>query len=225
MTACFDGFGDGDAQAAGRIGIFGQNVAAGLGFGARAGDTIAAPDLHHQLAEGLLVKADAHHKDLAFQPDQLAGKRQGRTPLAGAGFGGQPFDAELLIVPRLRHGGIGLVAAGGAECFHLCNRSWPASPGTAPDTPHGASGAGRQRYRISRISSGISIHRWVLTSCSMIFIGKTGASISGVIGLAIRAQRRQQRRRQIGGDVVPLTRDVFFIQQIFRFIISSPDYK
>ena len=36
---------------------------------------------------------------------------------------------------------------------------------------------------MSRTSSGMSIQRLVLTSCSMRFIGKTGASISGPMGL------------------------------------------
>jgi hypothetical protein len=31
-------------------------------------------------------------------------------------------------------------------------------------------------------SSGMSIHRLRLTSCSMMFMGNTGASISGLIG-------------------------------------------
>ena len=68
----------------------------------------------------------------------------------------------------------------------------------------------------------MSIQRWELTSCSMRFIGKTGASISGANGFAIRAERRQQRRGQVGCEVIPLSRYVFFFQLNFDFHNISP---
>ena len=61
--------------------------------------------------------------------------------------------------------------------------------------------------------TGMSIHRLVLTSCSMRFMGKTGASISGPIGLPIRPERRQHRRGKVGCQVVPLPRDLAFVEK------------
>jgi hypothetical protein len=58
---------------------------------------LAAPGLHHQLAEGLLVEADAHHEHLALQAEQGAGERQGAAPLAGAGLGGQLLMPNCLL--------------------------------------------------------------------------------------------------------------------------------
>ena len=46
-----------------------------------------APGLHHRAAVGLLVVARADHPHLALEPEQLAGERQRRAPLAGAGLG------------------------------------------------------------------------------------------------------------------------------------------
>ncbi len=112
-----DGLGNRDAQTAGRIGRFLKDFSAGVGLIAGAGDTVGPPDLHHQFAEGLLIKTDAHHKDLAFQADQFAGESEGRTPLAGSGLSGQPLDAELFVIPGLRDSRIGLVAAGRAYAF------------------------------------------------------------------------------------------------------------
>ena len=77
------------------------------------------PHAHHHFAEGLLVKADAHHEDLALDPDQLAGKREGAAPLAGAGFGSQALDAELTVVIGLRHGRVGLMASGRRDALVL----------------------------------------------------------------------------------------------------------
>ena len=62
-------------------------------------------------AVGLLVVADPHHVDLALQAEQLAGHRERRSPLAGAGLGGERRDALLLVVVGLRDGGVGLVGA------------------------------------------------------------------------------------------------------------------
>ena len=87
LAACvrngrLNGLADGDSEAAGRVGDLGQNTAADLGLHAGACHALAAPQLHHHLAKRFLVKADAHHEDLAVQTDQAARKRQGRCPTA-----------------------------------------------------------------------------------------------------------------------------------------------
>jgi hypothetical protein len=82
-------------------------------------ENLGAPGVHHHAAVRLLVVADAHHVDRAFHAEELAGQRQRAAPLSGPGLGGQPLDAGALVVVRLRHRGVGLVAAGRAGAFVL----------------------------------------------------------------------------------------------------------
>ena len=78
-----------------------------------------APGLHHRPAVGLLVVADADHEHLALEVEQLAGERQRRAPLAGAGLGGELAHALALVVVGLRDGGVRLVRAGGRDALVL----------------------------------------------------------------------------------------------------------
>ena len=75
----------------------------------------ASPDLHHDAAVRLLVVRGAHHVDLALEPEQRAGERQGAAPLAGSCLGGEPRDAGLLVVEGLGDGGVRLVGPGGGH--------------------------------------------------------------------------------------------------------------
>ena len=86
---------------------------------AGAGGDGCAEGFHQGAAVGLLVVADAHHVDLAFEAEELAGHGERGAPLAGAGFGGEAFGAFYLVVVGLRDGGVGLVRAGGADAFVL----------------------------------------------------------------------------------------------------------
>ena len=63
--------------------------------------------------------AHLDHVDFDLEAEQAAGKRQRRAPLAGAGLGGETLDAFLLVVVGLRHRGVRLVAAGGADALIL----------------------------------------------------------------------------------------------------------
>jgi hypothetical protein len=116
-----DGFADGDAQAAGRVRVLGQHPVRPWSRAGR-GDALAAPGLHHGLAIGLLVEADAHHEYLAGQAELGAGKGKRAAPLAGTGFGGNLLDAENLVVVGLGDGGVGLVAARRAQAFIFDNK-------------------------------------------------------------------------------------------------------
>ncbi len=115
----FDRLGDGDAERTGRVGILGQNGAAGFRFLAGAGRDFRPVRLHQRFAVRLLFIAHAHHVDLAFEPEVRTAHGQRRAPLAGPGLGGQAFDASQFVVVGLRHGGIRLVRAGGADAFVL----------------------------------------------------------------------------------------------------------
>ena len=85
----------------------------------RAGVHRAAERLDHHLAVGLLVVRRPHLPDLALQAELRARERQRRAPLPGTGLGGQPPDARLRVVERLRHRGVRLVRAGRRDAFVL----------------------------------------------------------------------------------------------------------
>src|SRR5207237_9643411 len=88
-------------------------------FGLIAGprDASGAPGFHQRLAVGLLLEADAHHVDAHLETEEGAGKSQRRTPLPGAGLRREPPDTSLLVVEGLRHGGVRLMAASGADAL------------------------------------------------------------------------------------------------------------
>ena len=86
---------------------------------AGAGENLGAPGVHQHAAVWFLIVADPHHVDRTFHPEELAGQRQRAAPLSGARLGSQPLDAGALVVVRLRHGRIGLVAARRASAFVL----------------------------------------------------------------------------------------------------------
>ena len=117
LDGVLDRLADGDAEAAGAIRIVLQKLAAIFGLVARAGMHRRAPGVHQHPAIRLLVVAHLDHVDVALQAEQLARQRQRRTPLARARLGGEPLGAGDLVVIRLRDGGVGLVAAGGAGAF------------------------------------------------------------------------------------------------------------
>ena len=172
---------------------------------ARAGKDLRAPGVHHHAAVRLLVVADAHHVDRAFQPEQLAGERERAAPLAGAGLRGQPLDARALVVIRLRDRGVRLVAAGGTGAFVLVidvrRRIQQLSPG-------GARGRAAWRATGDRCPSPRREYRssgFGENSCSINSIGKSGSRSCGVNGARVcgmkrRVQRFRQRRQNVDPD-------------------------
>ena len=77
--------------------MLGQDGAAGVGLNAGAGGDRCAEGLHQGAAVGLLVVADAHHEDLAFEAEELAGHGERGAPLAGAGLRGEALVPSILL--------------------------------------------------------------------------------------------------------------------------------
>ena len=103
----------------GLFGVLGQDGAAGFGFVRRRGDAARAVGLHQRAAIGLLVEGDAHQEHGDLDAEQRTGEGERRAPLAGAGLGRELLDAGLLVVPGLRHRGVGLVRARRRDAFVL----------------------------------------------------------------------------------------------------------
>jgi hypothetical protein len=72
----------------------GWRGAANFSLIAWAGDAARTEALHHGAAIGLLIEADAHHKNFNFDAEQRLGKGQGGTQLAGTGLG---VDARYTV--------------------------------------------------------------------------------------------------------------------------------
>ena len=111
-----DRLGDGDAQRARGVCLLVKPRA-----GQRAGGTMhgGAPGLHHRAAVGLLVVGGADHEDLAVQPEQRAGERQGGSPLARARLGHQPPHTGAGVLVGLRDSRVRLVRAGRRDSLVL----------------------------------------------------------------------------------------------------------
>ena len=202
----------------GESGASGEDRAAALGLGARAGDAGRAVGVHQRPAVRLLLIADLDHEDLDFEAEQLPGEGERRAPLPGAGFGRQLLDAGFLVVVGLRHRRVGLVAAGRADAlvlvedarrrierlFEAARAEQRRRPPQLVNLAHrlgdfdpalGGHFLRDQRHREDRRQVGRSDRL-----------------------LGARMQRRRQRLRQVGRDVVPGLRNAIFRQKIFNAV-------
>ncbi len=94
-----------------------QDRPAGIGFVARARDAFRAIGLHQRPPVGLLVVGDLDHVDFDFEAEQRAGEGERRAPLSRARLGRELRHALFLVVEGLGDGGVGFVAAGGADAL------------------------------------------------------------------------------------------------------------
>ena len=111
--------GDRDAEAAVAVGRRREHLTAEVGFHRRARDAACAERLHERATIRFLVVRHPHHEHLDLDAEERAGERERRSPLPRAGLGRDFPDAGLLVVERLRHGGVRLVAACGTHAFVL----------------------------------------------------------------------------------------------------------
>ena len=122
---------------------------AGVGLVARACDAFRAVGLHQRPAIGLLIVGDPDHVDLDFEAEQRAGEGERGAPLPRAGLGRELRHALFLVVEGLGDGGVGLVAAGGADALVFVEdaRASFRAPSRAAGRDRAASGATCGRCR------------------------------------------------------------------------------
>ena len=92
-------------------GMLGEDRAARVGLLRRARDDASAERLDEPAAVRLLVVRRPHHPDVHLEAEDPARERERRAPLAGSRLRRQARDTLLLVVVRLRDGGIRLVRA------------------------------------------------------------------------------------------------------------------
>jgi len=114
-----DGFGNGRSQAAAGIGIGLQQSAAELGSLRGGWVHLGSVGTNENPSVGFLIVAAADHIHGALNPEHPAGKREGRSPLAGTGLGRDAPDPLLLVEIGLGNGGVGFMGSGRRDGFIL----------------------------------------------------------------------------------------------------------
>ena len=213
-----DRLGDRQTEAAGRIGVGGERVAAGLGEVRRARVHGGTPDLHHRLEVGLLVVAGPDLPHLALDAVLRSRERQRRAPLARAGLGGDLADPVGGVVVGLRHRGVRLVRPRRADALvliedlgrgveELLEPPCAKQRARPPESEHVEHAAGDVDVRVAR---------------HLLFDQRHREQRRQVVGpdrlVGARMQRRRRRRRQVGDDVVPLRRDLGLFEQDLRVV-------
>jgi len=208
----FHRFGDGKAKRTGIVRIRRQRGATRVGHVGGRSEDFRSPGLHHRAAEGLLVVAHLHHVDAHFDAEHLARQGHRGAPLAGTRLGGQAGDADHLVEEGLRHGGVDLVRTGRADAFvfvvdlrrraeHLLETAGAEHRRRAPllvDLAH----------LFGNRDPALTGH-FLLEQRSR----EDGQHLLGRDRIAVRRQRRQGRLRHVRDDVVPVGRNIGFVEQ------------
>ena len=140
--------------------------------------------------------------------------------MSGARLGGQPFDAEFLVVIGLRDGGVGLMASRGRHAFVLVE-DLGRSPEGLFEAGGAAQGTGAPLPQdledfVGDVDPALGadllldeVHR------------EDGGKHVGGERFAIGSDRRGHRMWEVGRDVVPLTGHFVFVQEYLDLIHDS----
>lgn len=212
----FHGFRDGDTEAAGVVGALGEDGASGLGFLGWRGYAACAVGFHDGAAVGFLVEGDLDHEDLDIEAEDGAGEGEGGAPLAGAGFGDDAFDACFLIVEGLGDGGIGFVAASGADAFVFVVDAGGGIEGLLE-----ASGTEEWGWAPLAVDIADGFRYFDFAFCGDFLLdqghGEERGEVFGADGLlCTRVEHRGQGFGQVGRDVVPAFGDAGFVEEVFN---------
>ena len=195
-----------------------EDRATALRVAGRAGDDLRSPELDHRAPERLLLVRDLDHVDLALEADQLARERERAAPLAGAGLGREARAALLLVVERLRHGRVRLVAAGRADALVLVEDARlrsdglfePARPVERCRAPEAVHVEDLLRNRDLRLLADLLLdqrHR------------EEGREVVRPDRLSgARVQHGLRRARHVGDDVVPTPGELRLLEQELRLL-------
>ena len=217
-----DRLADRDAEAARVVGALREDRAARLRFVRRRRDAPRAVGLHQRAAVRLLVDSDTRTMNTwTSSPNSVPANASDAAPLARAGLGGQTLDAGFLVVERLRHRGVRLVAAGRADALvlvvdvrrrlqHLLEPPRAVQRRRPPLPVDVAHRAGNLDLALGRDLLHDQRHR------------KQRREVVGTERLQrTRVQRRRQRLRQVGLQVVPEPRDPRFVEDVLDGVVHG----
>ena len=215
-----DRFTDGHAQRTGGIGEALPHGPPGLGAGRRGRGNGGAVGLHLHASVRLGLIAVAHLPDVTGQAEDTARERQRSAPLPGAGLGGQSGDAGQLVVVRLRHRRVRLVAADGGSALVLvvdaglgAERSFESvGPIHRCGTPQPVDLADFLGDLNPAFGAQFLLDEpWREDGGEVVCLDRL---------LRARVQVRGSRSGQIGRDVVPVRRDLVLGQQDLRQVVA-----
>ena len=149
------------------------------------GDDLGAPRLDHRAPVRLLLVRDLDHVDLALEPEQRAGERERAAPLARAGLGREARAALLLVVVRLRDGGVRLVAAGRADALVLVVDPRPRAERLLEAVRAVERRRAPEAVDVAHLLGDLDLRARSLTSWRISAIGKSGARSAGPIGCPV----------------------------------------
>ena len=203
---------DGDAQAARRVGVLLQDITSCLGFLTGAGHYVGSPDLHHAAPIGFLLIADLYHVYLALNIEEAAGHGQGAAPLTRSGFGGDALNTFLLVVVGLGHRSVRFVATRRAHPLVLVVDLGRRIQGLLQAV---STVKGRRPPQLVDL-----LHLlWNVYGPLLAHLlgddshGKEGRQVLGANGLTgARMDNSRQGIGQVGLDIVPASRHLFFCQ-------------
>jgi hypothetical protein len=167
----------------GWLGSLRQDGAAAVGLVDGLAMQRGAVGFHQRAAVGLLVVGHPHLEDLTSMPNS-APANASDEPHWPAPVSVVSFLMPACVVPGLRHGGVGLVAAGGRHAFVLVVDLGRRAQRLF-EPVRAEQRAGAPQAKTSRTGSGISISRSVDTSCRISSIGNSGARSSGPTGCSV----------------------------------------
>ena len=203
-------------QAPGGLGRCREDGAPGVGLVRRARHAARAVALHHRPPVRLLLVAHPDHVDVDFEPENRTGIGQRRAPLAGPGLGRDAANAGFLVVKRLRHRGVRLVAADRAHAFVLVvdlgRRIERLLQTPRPVQRRRPPLAVDIAYRVRNLDLAIGAH--LLADQRHREQGRQVVGTDRLFGA--RVQHRRRRARQVGDDVVPGFGHAILAKQVFQ---------
>jgi hypothetical protein len=168
-----------------------------------------------------LAAADLDHVDDAFQAVHAAGEAEGAAPLAGAGFGGEAGDAGGFVVVGLGDGGVGFVAAGGADAFVFVVDFGGGVEGFFEFVGADEGGGPPDTVFFDDFVGDVDpafLGNFLVDELH----GEDGGKVGGGDGLfGGRMERRGQLCGHVGLNVVPAPGDVPFVEEYFFVVVHD----
>ena len=199
-----------------RVRVRGQHRAAVVRRRAGARDDLGAVRLHEHPAIRLLVVARPDLVDLDLEAEQGAGEGERAPPLPGAGLGGDPLRARLLVVERLGDRGVRLVRPGRADALVLV-----VDVGRGIEDLLEPVGPVERRRAVQRVRVADRVRDLDLALGADLLEDQRHREQRLEVGgpdrlVGPRVERRRRRHRQVGRDVVPGPRDPVLVEDELR---------
>ena len=182
---------------------------------------LRAPRPDHRAPRGLLLVRDPNHVDLALEPDQPAGERERAAPLARAGLGREPRPPLLLVVVRLSHGRVRLVAAGRTDALVLVEDPRAGADRRLQPVRTEERRRAPEAVDLEDILRDLDLRLFAHLLADQLEREERREVVRPDRLAGTRMQHRLRRTRQIGADVVPAARKLALVEQELRSALRA----